>query len=165
MMVQRTNQAISAINSARSYSPSQISDDSSSFHSPSSGGEPSSAWSYAPSSASYPSSPQIQAQLPQVHDGGLAYDSAQRFSRGSPYADAWSFRTSSPSNQKPMYDLEFSQSSSNARHQCSYCGKRFSRPSGLKIHITTHTGDKRRSPLNQGPSLCGSFIIPSLCLP
>jgi len=29
-----------------------------------------------------------------------------------------------------------------AKHQCSYCGKRFNRPSGLKIHLTTHTGDK-----------------------
>ncbi|KAF8210193.1 hypothetical protein K438DRAFT_1450858, partial [Mycena galopus ATCC 62051] len=28
------------------------------------------------------------------------------------------------------------------RHQCSYCNKRFNRPSGLKIHLTTHTGDK-----------------------
>ncbi|KAJ6593864.1 hypothetical protein B0H19DRAFT_1246604 [Mycena capillaripes] len=32
--------------------------------------------------------------------------------------------------------------SSAARHQCSYCNKRFNRPSGLKIHLTTHTGDK-----------------------
>ncbi|KAJ6499339.1 hypothetical protein C8R45DRAFT_113041 [Mycena sanguinolenta] len=32
--------------------------------------------------------------------------------------------------------------SSAARHQCTYCNKRFNRPSGLKIHLTTHTGDK-----------------------
>ncbi|KAK7472483.1 hypothetical protein VKT23_000598 [Stygiomarasmius scandens] len=30
----------------------------------------------------------------------------------------------------------------SSRHQCGYCGKRFSRPSGLKIHLTTHTGEK-----------------------
>ncbi|THV05125.1 hypothetical protein K435DRAFT_774095 [Dendrothele bispora CBS 962.96] len=30
----------------------------------------------------------------------------------------------------------------SSRHQCGYCGKKFSRPSGLKIHLTTHTGEK-----------------------
>ncbi|KIY69513.1 hypothetical protein CYLTODRAFT_349295 [Cylindrobasidium torrendii FP15055 ss-10] len=29
-----------------------------------------------------------------------------------------------------------------SRHECNICGKRFSRPSGLKIHVTTHTGEK-----------------------
>ncbi|KAF8902668.1 hypothetical protein CPB85DRAFT_1199759, partial [Mucidula mucida] len=28
------------------------------------------------------------------------------------------------------------------RHECPVCGKKFSRPSGLKIHVTTHTGEK-----------------------
>lgn len=27
-------------------------------------------------------------------------------------------------------------------HTCSYCGKRFSRPSALKIHLSMHTGEK-----------------------
>ncbi|KAF9268645.1 hypothetical protein L218DRAFT_852693 [Marasmius fiardii PR-910] len=32
--------------------------------------------------------------------------------------------------------------SSNSKHECEFCGKRFSRPSGLKIHMTTHNGEK-----------------------
>ncbi|KAG7091077.1 hypothetical protein E1B28_010134 [Marasmius oreades] len=32
--------------------------------------------------------------------------------------------------------------SSNSKHECEYCGKKFSRPSGLKIHMTTHNGEK-----------------------
>lgn len=29
------------------------------------------------------------------------------------------------------------------RHICPHCDKRFNRPSSLKIHVNTHTGDKR----------------------
>ncbi|KAJ4483483.1 hypothetical protein J3R30DRAFT_3448881 [Lentinula aciculospora] len=43
---------------------------------------------------------------------------------------------------RPMYDQRSMDNPSSARHQCNYCGKRFSRPSGLKIHITTHTGER-----------------------
>ncbi|TDL15274.1 hypothetical protein BD410DRAFT_732986, partial [Rickenella mellea] len=28
------------------------------------------------------------------------------------------------------------------RHTCVHCGKRFNRPSSLKIHVNTHTGAK-----------------------
>ena len=32
------------------------------------------------------------------------------------------------------------------KHQCPHCGKRFNRPSSMKIHVNTHTGAKRTSP-------------------
>ncbi|EJD00689.1 uncharacterized protein FOMMEDRAFT_47023, partial [Fomitiporia mediterranea MF3/22] len=28
------------------------------------------------------------------------------------------------------------------RHRCHMCGKMFNRPSSLKIHLTTHTGER-----------------------
>ncbi len=31
------------------------------------------------------------------------------------------------------------------RHECTKCGKKFNRPSSLKIHLNTHTGAKRES--------------------
>jgi hypothetical protein len=31
------------------------------------------------------------------------------------------------------------------KHQCPHCGKRFNRPSSMKIHVNTHTGAKRTS--------------------
>ncbi|KAJ7084350.1 hypothetical protein B0H15DRAFT_391550 [Mycena belliarum] len=54
------------------------------------------------------------------------------------YRSAATYHHSAPSN--PFYPPR--PPSSAARHQCSYCNKRFNRPSGLKIHLTTHTGDK-----------------------
>lgn len=33
------------------------------------------------------------------------------------------------------------------RHVCDACGKRFNRPSSLRIHANTHTGAKRESPM------------------
>ncbi|KAF9010493.1 hypothetical protein BDQ17DRAFT_1187279, partial [Cyathus striatus] len=28
------------------------------------------------------------------------------------------------------------------KYECSYCGKGFTRPSSLKIHLNSHTGEK-----------------------
>ncbi|KDQ53471.1 hypothetical protein JAAARDRAFT_89965, partial [Jaapia argillacea MUCL 33604] len=28
------------------------------------------------------------------------------------------------------------------KYECSYCGKGFNRPSSLKIHLNSHTGEK-----------------------
>ncbi|KAK0448502.1 hypothetical protein EV421DRAFT_1782631 [Armillaria borealis] len=39
-------------------------------------------------------------------------------------------------------DLENTGISSSRRHICELCGKRFNRPSSLKIHQNTHTGAK-----------------------
>lgn len=33
-------------------------------------------------------------------------------------------------------------------HQCPQCPKRFNRPSSLRIHVNTHTGEKRTSMLH-----------------
>lgn len=51
------------------------------------------------------------------------------------------------------------------RHPCPRCGKRFNRPSSLKIHINTHTGAKREflsrlnCRLSRGGSSCKSSEI------
>lgn len=136
------NQVMSPFTPARSYSPpSHIYDDSS--H-PSLGMDR--GWSgyptpnYVPTSgfsgsesASYPNSPRI----PDIRH-------SYRYSR-EPYADVSRYRASSPALARPnVSEFDYSHHVvSNPRHQCTYCGKKFSRPSGLKIHLTTHTGDKR----------------------
>ncbi|QRW20874.1 C2H2 zinc finger [Rhizoctonia solani] len=43
--------------------------------------------------------------------------------------------------QQPQPE-EFSKEFLAAKYECQYCGKRFNRPSSLKIHVNTHTGEK-----------------------
>ncbi|CAE6453740.1 unnamed protein product [Rhizoctonia solani] len=43
--------------------------------------------------------------------------------------------------QQPQGE-EFSKEFLAAKYECQYCGKRFNRPSSLKIHVNTHTGEK-----------------------
>ncbi|KAK0213085.1 hypothetical protein DFS33DRAFT_1393482 [Desarmillaria ectypa] len=45
----------------------------------------------------------------------------------------------SPSRSREGYTDD---STNKMRYECSYCGKGFSRPSALKIHVISHTGDK-----------------------
>ncbi|KAK0213086.1 hypothetical protein DFS33DRAFT_95325 [Desarmillaria ectypa] len=90
----------------------------------------------SPSPYDYPSEQQARRYDPiATHRRALSYSEVQRS------------RTPSPElSRRPAYDQpSFKQSSSSpssSKHACGYCGKRFSRPSGLKIHLTTHTGDK-----------------------
>ena len=39
-------------------------------------------------------------------------------------------------------------STKGRKHVCAHCGKRFNRPSSLKIHEHSHTGAKRESDLS-----------------
>lgn len=58
----------------------------------------------------------------------------------SPRLLAFSF-PQDPHSISPQPD-KFAQTS--ARYECTYCGKTFNRPSSLKTHTNTHTGEKRR---------------------
>ncbi|KAI0374013.1 hypothetical protein BV20DRAFT_936602 [Pilatotrama ljubarskyi] len=42
----------------------------------------------------------------------------------------------------PAAETVVSDRGSSSRYECTYCGKGFTRPSSLKIHLNTHTGDK-----------------------
>ncbi|KAK0476671.1 hypothetical protein IW261DRAFT_1566749 [Armillaria novae-zelandiae] len=72
------------------------------------------------------------------------YDPIATHRRAFSYSEVQLSRTPSPAlYRRPVYDhASVKSSSSSNKHACEYCGKRFSRPSGLKIHLTTHTGDK-----------------------
>ncbi|KAJ7072097.1 hypothetical protein C8F01DRAFT_229149 [Mycena amicta] len=46
------------------------------------------------------------------------------------------------SSGMPGYAPPDASMSSTAKYECSYCGKGFSRPSSLRIHLNSHTGEK-----------------------
>ncbi|KAJ7901790.1 hypothetical protein B0H14DRAFT_3422486 [Mycena olivaceomarginata] len=87
----------------------------------------SSASSYSSSSSPYDTR---MSSMPPYRPSSAPHLGAYRSTPG--------YHQSAPPN--PFYAPR--PPSSAARHQCSYCNKRFNRPSGLKIHLTTHTGDK-----------------------
>lgn len=75
---------------------------------------------------------------PTGHGGYDMYPNA-RGSSGYPRAyhtvDNMRESSRSPVYSRAMYDQRGVDNSPNTRHQCGYCGKRFSRPSGLKVRV------------------------------
>lgn len=76
------------------------------------------------------------------------YDQTQfRYLDRSPYGPQISPRLlplsspQDPYSTSPQQLDRFAQTS--ARYECPYCGKAFNRPSSLKTHTNTHTGEKR----------------------
>ncbi|KAI5123668.1 hypothetical protein M0805_001697 [Coniferiporia weirii] len=64
-------------------------------------------------------------------------------------------RTLRASGQQGSFPVNFDDPRNplhSARYECEYCGKRFTRPSSLKIHIHSHTGEKPFECIHQG---CG----------
>lgn len=117
-----------AVQEARSYSSGSKSQKLE-YYSPSGTG-----WQKmrSPSPYDYPSEQQARR-----------YDPIATHRRAFSYSEIQHSRTPSPTlYRRQVFDKTSSSPSSSSKHVCNYCGKRFSRPSGLKIHLTTHTGDK-----------------------
>ncbi|KAF8160835.1 hypothetical protein B0H34DRAFT_795694 [Crassisporium funariophilum] len=62
----------------------------------------------------------------------------------TPVARRYNSMSASVSMNTPPVNQEFQDDSSNssAKYECRYCGKGFNRPSSLKIHLNSHTGEK-----------------------
>lgn len=118
-----TDQAMYALTSARSYSSSQLSEDAFSSRSADRRGSPSSF--YSTSSTGMQENRPLDRSLIRRASGGHA-GAHLRQQTSSPALYMNDIYINQGSYEKP-------QTSLNARHQCDYCGKRFSRPSGLKV--------------------------------
>ncbi|KAJ3762801.1 hypothetical protein EV360DRAFT_78949 [Lentinula raphanica] len=71
---------------------------------------------------------------PPNHRTSASLDN-QRRSEERPYSSTQRVQT-------PSGDLPSSSAPSSAKYECSFCGKGFNRPSSLKIHLNSHTGEK-----------------------
>ncbi|THH19957.1 hypothetical protein EW146_g1308 [Bondarzewia mesenterica] len=91
---------------------------------------------------SYP--PQGQPVLLPSQQG--AYTSTSRGGPSSSYAYSATHGSHGAVAPEPVYASASSPPerppSSSAKYECSYCGKGFTRPSSLKIHLHSHTGER-----------------------
>ncbi|KAF9268646.1 hypothetical protein L218DRAFT_940521 [Marasmius fiardii PR-910] len=69
--------------------------------------------------------------------GGSTH-ATSRSTGGGQHFSAQAMRYSHPDQEISLEE----QGSTKAKYECSYCGKGFLRPSALRIHLISHTGDK-----------------------
>jgi uncharacterized Zn-finger protein len=96
-----------------------------------------------PSRPNYPPPPTgYSPHLPQPARMRSSSNLAQQYTYPpDTYAPEYAYPQGGPSNRRSSA----SDVNPAARFICEYCGKGFSRPSSLKIHTNTHTGEKRES--------------------
>ncbi|KAJ3724426.1 hypothetical protein C8R42DRAFT_623420, partial [Lentinula raphanica] len=95
--------------------------------------------SYGPSPYSYAPSPAQSSHYPAPGSGSSR--SSDVGSRGDGYSASGHYSSLNPAAGQRPHASDESQSKTN-KYECRYCGKGFLRPSALKIHIISHTGDK-----------------------
>ncbi|KAF9183284.1 hypothetical protein BGZ51_004140 [Haplosporangium sp. Z 767] len=94
-----------------------------------------------PRAFSHPYISQFQVQLPQYPQQG-----ASNFH--STYPNGHSADPKVPNRRGPYLSRQrallagLETTSPSSRYQCQYCHKRFSRPSSLRIHTYSHTGER-----------------------
>ncbi|KAI0780035.1 hypothetical protein C8Q74DRAFT_735849 [Fomes fomentarius] len=99
--------------------------------------------------AAYPH-PQGMAPHPSIqqtysHSYPAQYHPRTPIPTGSyPYAGSQPMSHAGLSMQQQPYPGTDAAASdrTSSRYECSYCGKGFTRPSSLRIHLNTHTGEK-----------------------
>lgn len=105
-----------------------------------------SAHSSISSSSTYPSSYYGSVSEASYGDYSSASESVDTSSRTLPRPTALSGGVAMPPAPQSMMGQFSSKvsSSSQKKHKCKICDKRFTRPSSLQTHMYSHTGEKRK---------------------
>ena len=107
---------------------------------------PHSAHSSISSASTYPSYYNPSVAESSVSDYSSASESVEMNSRTLPRPSALMGANIPPAPQSMMGQFSSKvSSSSQKKHKCKICDKRFTRPSSLQTHMYSHTGEKRES--------------------
>ncbi|OJA13075.1 hypothetical protein AZE42_01892 [Rhizopogon vesiculosus] len=113
---------------------------------------------HPPNQFSRTSTDNVQGRPPYdyTHPGPSSYDYSRQYSGQSmtdpsgstPYTPRYPdprtqhYRRDSQESQEDSVAYASATGPSSLKYECDYCGKGFNRPSSLKIHLNSHTGEK-----------------------
>lgn len=96
------------------------------------------------------------------YSGASDVDSVSSRTLPKPYGLGATGMPPAPASMMGQFSSKVS-TSTQKKHKCKVCDKRFTRPSSLQTHMYSHTGEKRKIPKKSLNSINSNFLLAFAC--